>query len=629
MKATTVTHSSLAALLALAGGCASGEPDPVASNDPASTTTEVTEALSSASLAHTHAHWRKAMSRMALPGEGCFQATHPSTTWKQVPCVTPPNVPFIPATGGSHRPTGGAETVGAGVDGSAQVSGTITWAEGSFPNVTGVTNTSTNYSLQINSNTFSGSPMCSGAANPSSCLGWEQFVYAPSSAFIQYWLINYGKACPSGWNQHVDPLGTIDCFKNSPSGVSVPAQPATNLNNIALVGSAGNGGDSISMSVAGTIYTYGTKTDVLNLRAHWDTAEFNIFGNANGTQFNFNAGSSVVVQTLTDATPATTAAPTCLSTGTTGETNNLTLVGCCPIGGSTQGIQFLESNVSPLPGAPACPLMAGSPNYSLVGHPFDGVIAGADVGGTPLFSCRANFNGGVHPGKTRANWSFCDISFGGQEVTIQPYETLVPAWTDGANGSVPADAFPFGTDGSGGPTLYPCRAYVNGQGFQVGKVRPGLGCVIPLFNQEVVVATYQVLTSSLPLTAQTVNSAVAPANSIIGGYDLDGTPLHVCQALFGGGLVPGKTRTPWTSCDVSYAGAEHFVSSYNVLIPTFKAATNVFAAGSESNGNVLGVCQASYQNSTQVGKYLTSGLCAFPFGGMEIGVTAGPHVLSF
>jgi len=255
----------------------------------------------------------------------------------------------------------------------------------------------------------------------------------------------------------------------------------------------------------------------------------------------------------------------------------------------------------------------------------------------------ANFNGGIHPGKTRATWPFCDISYGGQELQIQPYETLVAGWTDDANGAVPADAYPFGTDGPpGGPALYPCRAYVNGQGFQIGKVRPGLGCLIPLFGQEVPVTNYQVLTKSLPMTTQRVVSFGAPANSIVGGYDLDGTPLYLCQASFGGGLVPGKTRPPWNSCDVGWGGTEHFVDTYYVLVPAFSRTyyvdTNtydtagVFSAGNEADGTKLGACRHAYQNSIQVGKFLPDsfdGLCDFGFAGVEVALPEEFDVLSF
>jgi hypothetical protein len=573
--------------------------------------------------------WRKAMSRASLPKEGCFRVDHPSTTWVEIPCVSPPNTPYIPATGGARLAGVGPQTVGNGNDFSARVSGTIAWAEGSFPSVTGVTSgSSNNFSLQINSNAFTGASLCSGAKTPSSCQGWEQFVYAPSSAFIQYWLLNYANTCPSGWNTYSN-----HCWRNSPGSVAVPTVSATNLANVALIGTAGSGGDSIAMSVGSTMYSYGTSSSIVNLNTHWTTAEFNIFGNGGGSQYNFNSNSTLVVQTITDSVTPTTSAPACSSSGTTGETNNLTLVGgsCCPVSGNLPAIQFTESNASPLPGAQTCPLLPVNANWSLVGHPFDAVATGTDGGGKTLYSCRASYQGGLHPGKTRTDWSNCHISYSGQEIQIQAYESLVAAWTDAANGTIPSNALAFGNDGSGGPTLYPCRAYVNGNAFQLGKTRSGLGaCNIPYGGAELVQTRYQVLTNALPLSVQAVSSAAPPATALVGGYDSDGAPLYVCQAMYNGGLVPGKTRSNWTNCDVSWGGGEHHVSSYNVLIPTFKTPGTVFQAGNEANGSSLGVCRASYASTTQVGKYLTSSSrCNFPYGGSEISMTSGYQVLAF
>ncbi|MEO8901394.1 MAG: VCBS repeat-containing protein [Polyangiaceae bacterium] len=234
------------------------------------------------------------------------------------------------------------------------MSSPISWAEGSFPSVTGVTSvtdgTADNFSLQLNSNFFSGAAPCSGAQTPANCQGWEQFVYAPGVAFIQYWMIDYVNTCPSGWNT----FGS-DCWKNSSNSVAVPAQPATNLANITLTGTAGST-DGITMSTGdGTVYT-ASQASVLNLNQGWTVAEFNIIGNAGGSEAIFNAGSTVVVQTLTSSVTPTTAAPTCESAGFTGETNNLSLVAgsCCPIGGESPGIRFSESNVSGAT-AGACP----------------------------------------------------------------------------------------------------------------------------------------------------------------------------------------------------------------------------------------------------------------------------------
>src|ERR1700722_2654310 len=229
---------------------------------------------------------------MPLPKEGCFQVTHPSTAWVEVPCIRPPEVPYISARGRAP------ETVGNGTDNSSEVSGTISWAEGSFPSVSGVTSetdgTSNNYSLQLNSNNFTqtsapAGPSCSGALTPSSCQGWQQFIYSSGGSgastsctggapcvFMQYWLLDYGKTCPTGWNTFGSGAST-SCWQNSTNGVAVPAETITALANLALTGTAGNK-DSVAMTVAGTVYAVSQAT-VLGLSADWTTAEFNVVGN--------------------------------------------------------------------------------------------------------------------------------------------------------------------------------------------------------------------------------------------------------------------------------------------------------------------------------------------------------------
>jgi hypothetical protein len=80
-------------------------------------------------------NWRKNMPAQP-PRPGCFTSAYPSNQWQEVPCTTAPAVPFPPARG--PRP----DTVGNGNDVSAQVSGHISEAVGSFDNVTGVTSES-------------------------------------------------------------------------------------------------------------------------------------------------------------------------------------------------------------------------------------------------------------------------------------------------------------------------------------------------------------------------------------------------------------------------------------------------------------------------------------------------------
>jgi hypothetical protein len=311
-------------------------------------------------------NWRKAMTTpAALPQNGCFTVSYPGTTWKEVPCTAQTNAPHGPAVPGTGRQI------------RAGVSGTISVAEGSFPvvkGVTGVTNVLTKtdatagqttttstagiFSLQMNSNHFN-VPLCSGAADPSKCSGWQQFIYdSPGSVFTEYWLLDYNNKCPSTpagqptWNTS----GTVNCVLNS-KGMSVPAQPITNLGNMILTGQAGNGTDTAVLSTGTDIYV-SSQPSTLNLGQSWDFAQFNVFGHNNGAEAVFNDGVSIVVQTMTDSASSTESAPACNQAGSvTAESNNLDDVpnSCCPVGGVSPLIQFEESNVSGA-AAQTCPL---------------------------------------------------------------------------------------------------------------------------------------------------------------------------------------------------------------------------------------------------------------------------------
>jgi len=250
--------------------------------------------------------------------------------------------------------------VGNGTDFTAQVSsGLIDNAWGDLEDVTGVTSISGGsvFSLQLNSNFFT-SPTCNGAANPAACQGWQQFILANNSqtgtamVFMQYWLLNYATTCPGGWN----PFGS-DCFVNS-GAVSLPGPIQANsaaLLGLRLSGTTIPGGmDMVSLASNRQAYSVQNADSVLSLSQGWTTAEFNVFGDGGASQAVFNPGSTLLVSTAVRNGNIRAAAPTCIVTGTTGETNNLTLVSpCCSIGGRVQSIKFTESNTSAAP-AP-CP----------------------------------------------------------------------------------------------------------------------------------------------------------------------------------------------------------------------------------------------------------------------------------
>ncbi len=281
------------------------------------------------------AAWRDSIEQLAVPGDGCFYAAYPNSVWIQVACSNAPNRPFVPRLGAT------AHTVGNGNDYAASVAGLLSKSVGTFPSVTGVTSETglgqaNVYSIQLNSN-FMVTAACNGIPN---CLSWEQFVYSSSeqSAFMQYWLIDFGNRCPRGWNSF-----SGSCFRNS-RAVAVPQVPISELANLKLSGSAVlNGRDTLVFTTATEAFSTTGKDSVVDLATAWNESEFNIIGDGGGSSAKFNAGSSLTVRIAT--TDGTRNAPACASNaGTTGETNNLTLGSCTGSGGLKPGITFTESN---------------------------------------------------------------------------------------------------------------------------------------------------------------------------------------------------------------------------------------------------------------------------------------------
>lgn len=292
-----------------------------------------------------HRNWRTAIAHTPVPDKGCFTAEYPLTVWKQVACVTAPNIAYLPRSG-----AGSGQTTGDGNDYAAVTATLTSSATGSFPAVKGLTSETDGgqhnvYSIQLNSNFMSNDQACSGAVDPSKCLGWEQFVYSSSEhqAFMQYWLIHYsgtGVKCPGGWNSFSD-----DCWKNS-NGVSVPQEPVTDLSKITLSGTAVAGGiDTINFTDDTHAFNVTGQDSVMFLAAGWTGSEFNIIGDGGGSQANFNAGTKLTVRI--DLTDGTLAKPVCqANAGTTGETNNLNLGTCKATKGKgikLPAVQFVES----------------------------------------------------------------------------------------------------------------------------------------------------------------------------------------------------------------------------------------------------------------------------------------------
>jgi hypothetical protein len=304
--------------------------------------------------------WREDMAQIATPSQGCFHAEYPSIVWQQMACQQlTQHVHSLPAKIRMNHQS--QETAGNGNDYVLQSPGStlISSTTGSFPSVTGVTSEQgvgvasyggggilgpNEYSLQINTQFTSTTSACNGH---SGCTVWQQAVYAPdyetqgsAAVFFQYWLIGYGGSrCPSGWGSD----GSGDCYKNS-NYVTAPDVPATQLGNVKLAFTAASGGsDKVTFTNGTTAYSVSASDSATKIATVWKQSEFNVVGNAGGSEAQFNSGSSITVKIA--STYGSTTAPSCIANdGSTGESNNLNLGSCSATGGSAPYIQFTESN---------------------------------------------------------------------------------------------------------------------------------------------------------------------------------------------------------------------------------------------------------------------------------------------
>ena len=322
----------------------------------------------------TKAQWQAGIAHVRQPGTGCYRASYPVLHWRAAKCVTAPRIPLVPRP--LRRPArhAGPTLVGNGTDYSAQVSGTISQATGTFQDVSsGITEqgyvdgtgslTDNAFSLQLNSQFFAGSSACSGASKPSSCQAWQQFVYTyegstDSYLFMQYWLINYGTTCPSGWNSYGS-----DCYANS-NAAQVSAVTASQLATVQLSGSAASGGnDGVSLAVGSGQATSVTNLDsTVGLAAHWNTTEWGVYGDGGGSEAVFGSGATLQAQTALTATSS--AAPSCIAEGFTGETNNLNLTST-PALGSESSPTMASRQTDGTTGTASCSVATSPPPGSL------------------------------------------------------------------------------------------------------------------------------------------------------------------------------------------------------------------------------------------------------------------------
>lgn len=325
-------------------------------------------------------NWRQSLLRATPPKGGCFEATYPHPAWREVVCTATLKRPHGP---GTHVRKVVPLLVGSGNgDFSASSAAKITTAEGSFMIVSGdgqpVTETGlvggkgtpqpNSFALQLNTNQYLIPWECGY------CAAEVQFVFSTNGCsaglcvFIQTWLVGYLAVTPAGVCPGPFMASGTDCYTDS---VAIPITGTSltiaDLPGLTLTGSAQSGSAGYDKAVLGTasghlymaqaldepfIYNPNPAAGVgvgLGASSMWSMAEFNVFGDCCGDQANFSIPATLVLKTaITDGTGNP---PACINQSFTAETNNLTLANatplCCPYGGTSPAVEFMEGNAMP------------------------------------------------------------------------------------------------------------------------------------------------------------------------------------------------------------------------------------------------------------------------------------------
>ena len=175
----------------------------------------------------------------------------------------------------------------------------------------------------------------------------------------------------------------------------------------------------------------------------------------------------------------------------------ISYVGVCTGWGAT-GSWILEDSPSAPPpagfqsrgsAASVCWVPAGGGNVP------PRAFAGGEDNGEPVFVIRANFNGGMLPGKLLASHGTAYVPWGGAENAVSEYEVLCDfngTWVANSGGNIPPRAVTAGQSEDGEP-LYVGRV-LHGGALTVGKIQPSHGvCYIPYGGQELGFQDYEIL----------------------------------------------------------------------------------------------------------------------------------------
>lgn len=203
------------------------------------------------------------------------------------------------------------------------------------------------------------------------------------------------------------------------------------------------------------------------------------------------------------------------------------------------------------------------------------VRGGTDLGGTPLYICRATDGQGLtHVGKYGSGLG-CVYFYNGQAFSPSTYQVLTDYsadWQAASGGSAPGNSY----QAASGP-VYVCRALVENSR-QVGQLRSGSpGCAIEFGGTGGVFTTYEVMWS--PWTAS--SNGVIPGGAVQTGVDSGGA-LYTCRTSTGTNRQIGKLRADFNGCRIGLNGSISVLTTYEVLVgqqPAWQSYTSAVPAG--------------------------------------------------
>jgi hypothetical protein len=185
------------------------------------------------------------------------------------------------------------------------------------------------------------------------------------------------------------------------------------------------------------------------------------------------------------------------------------------------------------------------------GASFDGY----DGSGHAVYSCRATYQGGLHPGHMVSTG--CSIPWGGAEHVITSYQVPTNGFgVSGVTGAFPSQALLGGYESDGTP-LYLCLASYGGLTVPGKMHSTWTSCDISSGGSEVFATTYQVL---VPYFAASTSFPYAA------GVDGNGATLGACRVAYSGTTQVGKYLS-YGACNFGFGGLEvSLTSGYQVLV---------------------------------------------------------------